>query len=62
MLTIRLAQTSADIDTARKLFMEYQTLLGVDLCFQGFEAELEGLPGDYAPPGGQALGEERRKP
>ena len=53
MLTIRQAQTSGDIDTVRKLFREYQTLLGIDLCFQGFEAELEGLPGDYAPPGGR---------
>ena len=53
MLTIRLAESSGDIDTLRKLFREYQTLLGVDLCFQGFEAELEGLPGDYAPPGGR---------
>jgi len=53
MLTIRQAQTSGDIDTVRKLFREYQTLLGVDLCFQGFEAEIQGLPGDYAPPGGR---------
>jgi len=53
MPTIRLAESSGDIDTVRKLFREYQTLLGVDLCFQGFEAELEGLPGDYAPPAGR---------
>jgi ribosomal protein S18 acetylase RimI-like enzyme len=53
MLTIRQAQTGRDIDTARELFKEYQTLLGIDLCFQGFAAELEGLPGDYAPPGGR---------
>ena len=53
MLIIRLAESSGDIDTLRKLFREYQTLLGVDLCFQGFEAELQGLPGDYAPPGGR---------
>jgi len=55
MLTIRQAQSSCDIDTARELFREYQTLLGVDLCFQGFAAELAGLPGDYAPPGGRLL-------
>jgi ribosomal protein S18 acetylase RimI-like enzyme len=34
------------------LLREYETGTGVSLCFQGFEAELAGLPGDYAPPGG----------
>ncbi len=55
MLTIRQAESSGDIDTARALFREYQARLGVDLCFQGFAAELEGLPGDYTPPGGRLL-------
>ncbi len=42
-------------DSVRAIFREYAEGLGVDLCFQGFEAELAGLPGDYAEPGGALL-------
>ncbi len=55
MLTIDQVESKDDIDIVRKLMLEYQTRLGVDLCFQGFDAELKGLPGDYAPPGGRLL-------
>jgi GNAT superfamily N-acetyltransferase len=54
-LVIDVAAGPADIDHIRNLFREYQTWLGVDLDFQGFDAELKSLPGMYAPPGGRLL-------
>lgn len=37
------------------LLREYQAALGLDLEFQGFAAEVAGLPGAYAPPLGALL-------
>lgn len=49
------AITPDQIARARELFLEYAQSLGFSLCFQNFDQELAGLPGDYAPPGGRLL-------
>lgn len=55
MFTIEQVTSEADIDCVRTLFREYESSLGLDLCFQGFEQELATLPGSYAPPSGSLL-------
>jgi carbonic anhydrase len=47
--------TVADLDEIRVMLREYAAWLEVDLCFQNFEEELAGLPGEYTPPGGRLL-------
>jgi len=49
------AESPSQIALARELFLEYEKALGISLCFQGFEQELAGLPGKYAPPSGRLL-------
>jgi ribosomal protein S18 acetylase RimI-like enzyme len=49
------AASAADIATVRELFLDYANSLGFSLCFQSFDKELAGLPGDYAPPEGRLL-------
>jgi ribosomal protein S18 acetylase RimI-like enzyme len=55
MLTIFQAETAEHISTARELMVEYATWLEFNLCFQGFEEEMQSLPGKYAPPTGRLL-------
>jgi ribosomal protein S18 acetylase RimI-like enzyme len=55
--TFRISQatTADDLATARRLFEAYAASLGIDLAYQNFSAELDGLPGKYAPPTGALL-------
>ncbi|WP_137918329.1 GNAT family N-acetyltransferase [Hydrogenophaga sp. 2FB] len=55
VISLRPAQFPDDVQTVRQLFLDYQAGLDIDLCFQGFEAELAELPGAYAAPAGALL-------
>ena len=52
---IRPAEGPRHLDLLRGLVRAYAASIGVSLDFQDFDAELEGLPGDYAPPRGRLL-------
>lgn len=48
-------ESQEDLKNIDVLFNEYADSLGFDLDFQDFQKELDGLPGDYAPPEGCLL-------
>lgn len=47
--------TPADIPRVRALLEEYVAWIALDLSFQEIDAELNALPGEYAPPRGALL-------
>lgn len=49
------AESPLQVEQVRQLFLEYAQSLNFSLCFQDFDKELTGLPGDYAPPDGRLL-------
>ena len=53
------ANDTTAIDHVRQFFRNYAAWLGVDLCFQNFEAEMASLPGAYAQPDGRLFYAER---
>ena len=53
--TIAPASGAVDLIDIARLFRAYAEGLPIDLGYQGFEAELAGLPGRYAPPAGALL-------
>jgi ribosomal protein S18 acetylase RimI-like enzyme len=55
MTIVVAASGAADIETARRLFQSYAEGLPFSLEFQGFAAELAGLPEPYVPPAGCLL-------
>lgn len=52
MIRLHAAASASDLESVRTLFHEYADSLGVNLDYQGFEAEVRDLPGTYAPPSG----------
>jgi GNAT superfamily N-acetyltransferase len=55
MTTLVHVESEEHIEIVRKLFVEYADSLGFHLCFQDFDRELTGLPGEYAAPDGHLL-------
>lgn len=54
-MTVLSIPTPDEIPLMRALMREYVREIQVDLCFQGFEEELQRLPGAYGPPEGILL-------
>jgi len=54
-MLISTAQIPTDLPAITQLFRAYAASLPIDLGYQGFDGELQSLPGKYAPPRGALL-------
>ncbi len=54
-IEVRRADGDEAVADARALLREYASAAGRDLSLREFARELEGLPGEYAPPRGELL-------
>lgn len=54
-VTIAPARSPDEVAEARRLFVEYAESLNFDLCFQGFDEEIDSLATIYGPPRGEML-------
>jgi GNAT superfamily N-acetyltransferase len=54
-ISIMDAHQGSALEDARALVLEYADTRGFPLTWQGFDDELAGLPGQYAPPRGRLL-------
>src|SRR6201996_9627826 len=51
-ITYLIAKNDIDFETGKALFQQYAQSLNVDLCFQGFDGELETIAQQYNLPAG----------
>lgn len=53
MIEIINAETFDQIEETKKLFREYESWFGLNMCFQNFDEEVANLPGKYVKPDGR---------
>jgi GNAT superfamily N-acetyltransferase len=55
MLVLREVEKEPLVSISRELFLQYEKEINVNLCFQNFNAEVAGLPGEYSRPSGRLM-------
>ncbi|CAB1246044.1 GNAT family N-acetyltransferase [Clostridium sp. MT-14] len=51
-IKFKMAEDKLDLEEVKKLFLDYAGSLNIDLDFQGFQTEVNTLPGKYSSPDG----------